>query len=203
MSLRQKLKDLRRGLSPDAQSRATMGVRSTFLNWAQAKGETFEGKTLAFYRASHELGELDLEPLVDALREQGARAVFPRTVTSDLKQIEFAPVQGVSDFMPGPWKVLEPHAGIKAVALLEVDWFFVPGVGFTEHGERMGMGQGHYDRLLAQTRPDAVRVGCAHDIQIQTEILQFPHDQRMHWILTPTRMIAVSAATHSTQGSTP
>ena len=62
----------------------------------------------------------------------------------------------------------------------------VPGVAFDRRGLRLGMGQGFYDRFLAENRRFP-RLAISFDCQIAEAGLwqQEPHDQQMDYILTP------------------
>ena len=64
---------------------------------------------------------------------------------------------------------------------------FVPLVGFTERGERMGQGGGHYDQWLA-ANPQAVAIGLAWDVQKVDRLPVEDHDVQLTAIVTPTRL---------------
>lgn len=64
---------------------------------------------------------------------------------------------------------------------------FVPLLGFTAEGHRLGQGGGHYDRWLA-AHPDTVAIGLAWDAQKLDNIPVEPHDRRLNAVVTPTRI---------------
>ena len=64
---------------------------------------------------------------------------------------------------------------------------FVPLVGFTEDGDRMGQGGGHYDRWL-EAHPETVTIGLAWDVQKVEHLPTEPHDRPLNAIITPTRL---------------
>ena len=84
-----------------------------------------------------------------------------------------------------PFGMLEPAADLPVVAPSALDLVLVPGVAFDRRGARLGFGGGYYDRFLL-TAP-ALRVGIAHDICLADELPCGEHDQRMDWVVTPTR----------------
>lgn len=84
----------------------------------------------------------------------------------------------------GPWTMRQPAAG----ALLTPDVVFVPLVGFTAEGARLGMGAGHYDRWL-YAHPDTLAIGLAWDCQEVAKLPLEPHDRALSAIVTPTRLI--------------
>ena len=84
----------------------------------------------------------------------------------------------------GPWGVRQPAAPGELVA---PEVAFVPLVGFTAGGVRLGMGAGHYDRWLA-AHPDTLAVGLAWDCQESAALPVEPHDRALDAIVTPTRL---------------
>ena len=83
----------------------------------------------------------------------------------------------------GPWSMRQPREG----ALVVPDVVFVPLVGFTPDGARLGMGAGHYDRWL-EGHPAALAIGMAWDCQEVSALPLEPHDRPLAAIVTPTRL---------------
>ena len=69
------------------------------------------------------------------------------------------------------------------------DLVLVPGVAFTERGDRLGRGGGWYDRLIPRLRPGCATVGVAFDIQVLPELPVEPHDARVSVVVTETRTL--------------
>ena len=65
---------------------------------------------------------------------------------------------------------------------------FVPLVGFTTAGARLGMGAGHYDRWL-KAHPETLPIGLAWDCQEVSALPLEAHDQPLAAIVTSTRLI--------------
>ncbi|MCX7282572.1 MAG: 5-formyltetrahydrofolate cyclo-ligase [Novosphingobium sp.] len=86
---------------------------------------------------------------------------------------------------PGPWKgIVQPVADAPAIV---PDVLFVPLVGFTDRGERLGQGGGHYDRWLAHP-PAARPIGLAWDCQLVEDLPHEAHDRPLLAVVTPTRI---------------
>ena len=83
--------------------------------------------------------------------------------------------------------MLEPAADLPIVAPDALDVVLVPGVTFDRQGGRMGFGGGFYDGFLPTTT--ALRVGITFDDCLVDKVPCDEHDQRMHWIVTPTQTL--------------
>lgn len=88
------------------------------------------------------------------------------------------------DLEPGPYGITQP-AG--SAATVTPDVLFIPVVGFTARGERLGQGGGHYDRWLAE-HPGRIKIGLAWDVQLCDKLPIEPHDIVLDAVVTPTRI---------------
>jgi 5-formyltetrahydrofolate cyclo-ligase len=98
-------------------------------------------------------------------------------------------LESMDELVVGKWKILEPPKDRwgekgKEVEPEALDLIMVPGVGFDRRGGRMGNGQGYYDRLLENARPDAPLIALAFESQMFPEILVGPHDIFMDKVIT-------------------
>lgn len=98
-------------------------------------------------------------------------------------------LESMDELIIGKWKILEPPKDRwgepgKEVDPKDLDLVMVPGVGFDRNGGRMGNGQGYYDRLLDNVRPDAPLVAICYESQLFDEILVAPHDVYMDKVIT-------------------
>lgn len=84
-------------------------------------------------------------------------------------------------------------SGVRApdgatVATEAVDLVVVPGLAFDPMGHRLGRGGGYYDRFLPRLRRQAVTVGVCFDEQVVDLVPTDPHDWRLQYVVTPTRV---------------
>lgn len=117
--------------------------------------------------------------------ERGHTIALPRIAAADAA-MEFArhtDPYGESDLEVGAFGMLQP---LESAESLSPDVLFVPLVGFTERGERLGQGGGHYDRWLAQN-PRTIAIGLAWDCQLVDTLPNEPHDRKLAAVVTPTR----------------
>ena len=71
-----------------------------------------------------------------------------------------------------------------------IDIMLVPGLAFDKHGNRLGQGGGFYDRYLPYVRQDCLTLGIALDEQVIESVPHGTNDQRVDYIVTPTRVIS-------------
>ncbi|MEM6475219.1 MAG: 5-formyltetrahydrofolate cyclo-ligase [Pseudomonadota bacterium] len=91
---------------------------------------------------------------------------------------------GESDLVTGPFDLCQPTPDAAAI-IPEV--LFVPLIGFTAEGDRLGQGGGHYDRWLTE-HPGRMTIGLAWDVQLCESLPVEPHDIALDAIVTPTRI---------------
>ena len=89
------------------------------------------------------------------------------------------------DLEVGPFGILQPADDAD---VLMPDVMFVPLVGFTARGERLGQGGGFYDRWLA-ANPATLAIGMAWDVQEVDSLPLEDHDMPLAAIITPTRIL--------------
>jgi 5-formyltetrahydrofolate cyclo-ligase len=85
---------------------------------------------------------------------------------------------------PGPYGIAQPAASAEAIV---PDVLFVPLVGFTASGGRLGQGGGHYDRWLA-ANAHVPAIGLAWDCQLVEALPDEAHDRALSAVVTPTRL---------------
>jgi len=121
----------------------------------------------------------------------GKRIVVPFCTTDEQGQNKLGLwlLESMDELVIGKWKILEPpqdrwYDPAKVVQPHELDLVMVPGVGFDRHGARMGNGQGYYDRLLQQVRPECSLVALCYECQLFDQLPVGPYDVPMHKIVT-------------------
>ena len=118
--------------------------------------------------------------------ERGHPLALPRFAHRDVA-MEFAAFTDPweeSDCAVGPFGMMQPDA---EAAPAVPDIVFMPLIGFTAGGGRLGQGGGHYDRWLAD-HPDVLAIGLAWDVQLIDDLPLEAHDRRLTAVVTPTRL---------------
>ena len=142
------------------------------------------GATIGLYRANPH--EAPANSYARYFVENGHPLALPRFANREAP-MEFATHSdpfGESDLEVGPYGLLQPLAEAEAVT---PQVLFVPLLGFTAEGDRLGQGGGHYDRWLAE-HPSATAIGMAWDCQLVEELPREAHDVPLAAVVTPTRL---------------
>ena len=138
------------------------------------------GATVAAYWPIR--SEIDPRPLLFALHERGCRMALPAVMDTDMV---FRELTRTSDLVPAGFGTYAPARGAPELA---PDLVLLPLAAFDLAGNRIGYGQGHYDRALAARRAagHAPRlVGLALDVQEVPDVPAEPHDVPLDGVLTP------------------
>ena len=130
-------------------------------------------RTVAVY--SPLAGEVDLSKTIHARADLAW--VYPKITGHHLS---FHPG---GNLVPGPFGILEPDADAPEIPIREIDAFLCPGLAFDPRGGRLGRGRGFYDRMLAHSRPDALKLGICFPFQLIPDTFSEPHDVRMNEVV--------------------
>jgi len=131
-------------------------------------------------------GELDIRPLLQAFENRNQQLVLP-VVSQKACPLIFQKWNFGDDLIAGAHGTKQP---VKAADILQPDLVIVPLLAFDRKGGRLGFGGGYYDRTLVELK--AVRVGVGYDEQQVDAVPMDEFDQRLDWIVTPTRVIRCS-----------
>ncbi len=126
--------------------------------------------------------EVDVRPLLDLLRDRGARICVP--VVLDKQTIVFREFVHGAELVAGVFGTVGPG---PEVTELEPDIMLVPLAAFDRRGHRIGYGGGYYDRAIHRFQQKGCNprlIGIAFDCQEVASVPDEPHDIRLHGILT-------------------
>ena len=135
--------------------------------------------------------ELRTKPALPAALNSGKQIIVPYCTVDEAgaNKLGLWRLERMEEMIVGKWKILEPphdrwgEPG-KEFQPEQLDLVIVPGVGFSREGGRMGNGQGYYDRLLTNVRPDCVLVGLCYESQLFDDLIMGPHDVFMDKVVT-------------------
>jgi len=128
--------------------------------------------------------EVDLRPLIEKLLKQGKTVLLPKTTDKDILPIQ---INSLASLKEGKFSIPEPEG--TPFPKEKIDVVFVPGVAFDKKGNRIGYGKGFYDRFLKDFDP--IKVGVAFDFQVIDELPAEDHDEKVDFIITPTKIYEI------------
>ncbi|WP_416407485.1 5-formyltetrahydrofolate cyclo-ligase [Agrobacterium rosae] len=126
--------------------------------------------------------EVDLRPLMEALRGKAARMCLP--VMLDRETIIFREFAKGTDLVKSGFGTTGPD---ESTAVLDPDILLVPLSAFDENGQRIGYGAGHYDRAIARLHAKGLNpglIGIAFDCQEVPSVPAQAHDVALDAVLT-------------------
>jgi len=118
-------------------------------------------------------------PLIDALLAAGKAVSVP--VVDDDGLMFAAALDTPDDLVAGRWGIRVPRDIVPVTEPLGA--VICPGMLFTRAGDRLGRGQGHYDRFLPR-HPSAAVVGVCYEAQLADALPTEPHDVPMAAVVT-------------------
>jgi 5-formyltetrahydrofolate cyclo-ligase len=133
--------------------------------------------------------EPDSGPLLEALRERGARVLLP--VLGPGLNRDWAEYRGADDLaVRAPGRPPEPSGPVlPAEAIADADVVIAPALAVDALGTRLGQGGGWYDRVLRLIRPGAQVFAMVYDEELLADML-LPvddHDVAVPAVITPER----------------
>jgi 5-formyltetrahydrofolate cyclo-ligase len=151
--------------------------------------------------------EVDTSEMIEKILSEGKRAVLPK-VDRERHILLLYEIKGVDDLKPGYMGIPEPSfaadnfplpsfnkggaggfAENRLIDINEVDIVIVPGAGFDLSGNRIGYGEGYYDRLLSGLKREIPILALAYEEQVIDAIPSEPYDVKVHAIATDRRVI--------------
>ena len=143
------------------------------------------GATIGLYRADP--GEARAAGYTKFFFEAGHPIALPRvtTLAAPMRFHAHTDPFHESDLTTGVLGLRQPSGDLPE---LVPNVLFMPLVGFTSRGERLGQGGGFYDRWLA-AHPATIAIGMAWDMQEVPKLPLEDHDMALTAIITPTRIL--------------
>ena len=192
--LRTRLRKQRRNLSQSLQAQA---AQSLFRQLAQHP-LFLRAQHIALYSASD--GEIDPQLLMREAWRRGKHVYLPVLARWPKTTMVFQRVRPAKQqWEKNRFGIMQPRwcvADQRTVWAL--DAVFLPLVGFDQHGERLGMGGGFYDRCFAELyqRDQTItpqRIGLAHECQRIEQLPVASWDVPLHAVVTDQRWYVAPA----------
>lgn len=135
-----------------------------------------EVATFSLLKSCIEAGKITSVPLSQP-KQSHMLAVIINDLTRDLA----CGYRNIPEPSPDEEHILSP-------SLIEVA--VIPGVVFDRSGHRLGYGGGFYDRFLARSAPQSLRIGLAFSCQVVDRLPVLPHDIPMDLVITEREVLS-------------
>jgi len=132
----------------------------------------------AYFATPH---EVDTSMILKNAFIESKKVVLP--VSQKDGTMYFAEISDIGELHEGIFKIFEPDKNLKEVLPQKGDVFLVPGVAFDYHKNRLGHGNGFYDRYFSKHK-DTMKIGLAYNAQLFLNIPFEENDIKMDFIIT-------------------
>ncbi|WP_313315765.1 5-formyltetrahydrofolate cyclo-ligase [Stutzerimonas nitrititolerans] len=183
-ALRRQLRQMRRGLSASQQRLAAQKLRRQLAHHPLFR----RARHIAFYLPND--GEIDPRPLLRAAQKMGKATYLPQLKSWPRTRMVFQRIEPGERLRPNRFGIDEPRVSTaRQRPVWALDLILMPLVGFDEHGGRLGMGGGFYDRSLAyrsmrKKSHKPTLLGLAHECQKVDRLTLASWDVTLHATVT-------------------
>lgn len=163
--LRQKIREMKRAMSPEEIEAHSAALTEKFCSSTQYRN----AKTVYGYMPYNQ--EVRTIPLMERALADGKRVAVPKVYGDEMKFIYMTDLSMTEKSDMGiPEPVADEPVADDPTALV-----LMPGLAFTQRGDRMGYGGGYYDKFLAR-EPDHPTVALCYAFQMVEELPTQEHD---------------------------
>lgn len=189
-TIRQQIRSARKALSCNEQQQASYQLLQTLKQHPKVQQAQHLSVTLAYD------GEIDLSPFISWCWQQQKQVYLPVVHPTKTGQLLFLAYQQDTEMIVNRYGITEPKfkhttKNIEQTCPAEsLDLVLTPLVAFDQQGNRIGMGGGYYDRLLAPwftQRTGPYPIGLAHDCQFISSLPIQEWDVPLPEVITPTQ----------------
>jgi len=165
--------------------------------WLIARRDAFAQKGVAYFASLKT--EVDTRPIDRLLQDLSLRRFLPN-YDKKHPDLWFYEVLSGKELPPGKSEIYPTtavdHTYAEHVSFSKIGLVIVPAIAFDAHGNRLGRGQGYYDRFLAALKkeePTAMTMVIGLDLQLLNEVPVEVHDQGLAWYCTPKSGVCASS----------
>lgn len=130
--------------------------------------------------------EVSTYEMIERAWQEGKRIAAPKCDRLS-RTMTFREIRGWNDLERVYMNLKEPiPARTKEIAADEIELLIMPGIAFTEQGDRLGYGGGYYDRFLSHYSGHTIAL--AYSPQLVASIPMDEHDKRVQKIVTESQV---------------
>jgi 5-formyltetrahydrofolate cyclo-ligase len=182
--LRQRMRGLRRVLPKEARATRSASICARLIDLP----EFVRADIIIGYAATAK--EANPEDALASAERAGKIIGLPRV--GEQGRLALHRYRSGDPLVTSPFGIAEPTPDAPSIAADAVDLIVVPALVFDPRGQRVGYGQGHYDRLLPQLAR-AFKIVIGFDFQLVVQTPDTPGDVALDCIVTDARVILASS----------
>ncbi len=179
--IRNKLLERRKSISEPEY----YGASADIIEQLKEQVEYRDARTIHCYVSINKRREVETRELIKEMLSKGKEVVVPIT-DMEAGTLTHVQLRSYQDLESNRWGVLEPTGGTE-IPLEEFDLVIVPMVAADEACNRIGYGEGFYDRFLSQV--DCPKIGLIFECNVVDELPTEDFDVPMDKIITEERII--------------
>jgi len=170
VEIRQKMLEKLKNMDKEEKERRNARIREKLFSYDRFKkanvimsyvSKSYEVDTWEIIKRSLEMGKKVAVPFI--LKEE--RLIFPALILDP------------GELTPGPFGVYQPPPdNLRQLNLNQIEIILVPGLAFDNQGNRLGHGQGYFDRFLKKIPCNIHTVGLAYEFQVLNALPFSPED---------------------------
>jgi 5-formyltetrahydrofolate cyclo-ligase len=177
--IRDAMRRQRKLLSPVEQHQAALAVAERLFSLDALKRPA---TVFSYLAARH---ELPTRPIIERLFAAGHTVAVPYSEPDGLMIPKI--LTSFSDVTEGRFGIPTSHGpALDYSPTLTL----VPALAFDAAGNRVGYGDGYYDRFLA-THPETISVGLAYDFQLIEDLPAEGYDVVLSYVITPSQILKI------------
>jgi len=186
-AIRQQVRAARKALSATEQQQASSLLLNSLINHPKVSQAQHLSLTLAYD------GEIDLKPFIHWCWQQQKQLYLPVVHPIITGQLLFLAYQPETEMIKNRYGIDEPKFSSfvsQTTPADALDIVLTPLVAFDPQGNRIGMGGGYYDRLLAPwftEKQGPYPIGLAHDCQYVSALPIQDWDVPLPEVITPSQ----------------
>ena len=142
-----------------------------------------KARAVMFYVSKED--EVDTRGMIKDALEQGKEVAVPY-LEDETKHIIASRLKNERHLELGPYGIYhtKKDENFKEIPLDRIDLVVVPGVAFDEDNNRLGRGEGCYDRFLEKLPPRIPTIGLCFDFQKVMSLPRDSHDFPVSKVIT-------------------
>jgi len=120
----------------------------------------FKGKIVSVFLPIQKFNEIDTSAMIQKIITSGGSVCVSRADFKE-KSMEFFIYEETAQIEENKFGIPEPIYG-DICEISKIDYVFVPLLCFDEDGNRVGYGQGFYDKFLSSCKDNCIKIGLSH-----------------------------------------